>query len=161
MSLALSRSVGALEAVLVDFAGEVRARESHEYRFPDSDLVRKAGNTSLANVYKLVDGLDDASIVGLGIASPYFLGGWSEELGFPDDLGARWEAIDLMTFFAARPKTLVFVENDASAAALAELIQGAGARFRDFTHRRSNRLDKLTIRLRQQKDRRRAAIVDE
>ncbi|WP_217575879.1 ROK family transcriptional regulator [Mesorhizobium sp. GbtcB19] len=124
----------ALEAVLVDFAGEVRARASHEYRYPDPDLVRKAGNTSLANFEALVDGLDDASIVGVGIASPYFLGGWSEELGFPDDLGDRWEAIDLMTFFATPPKAPVFIENDATSAALAELVQGAGSRFRDFMH---------------------------
>jgi predicted NBD/HSP70 family sugar kinase len=124
----------ALEAVLVDFSGEVRARESHEYRFPDPDLVLKAGNTALANFHKLIDGLGDASIVGVGIASPYFLGGWSEELGFPDNLGARWEAIDLTTVFATRARTPVFVENDASSAALAELIQGAGARFRDFMH---------------------------
>ncbi|TPN76155.1 ROK family transcriptional regulator [Mesorhizobium sp. CU2] len=124
----------ALEAVLVDFAGEVRARASHEYRYPDPDLVRKAGNTSLANFEALVDGLDDASIVGVGIASPYFLGGWSEELGFPDDLGDRWEAIDLVTFFATPAKAPVFIENDATSAALAELVQGAGARFRDFMH---------------------------
>lgn len=124
----------ALEAVLVDFAGEVRARASHEYRYPDPDLVRKAGNTSLANFEALVDGLDDASIVGVGIASPYFLGGWSEELGFPYDLGDRWEAIDLMTFFATPAKVPVFIENDATSAALAELVQGAGARFRDFMH---------------------------
>jgi predicted NBD/HSP70 family sugar kinase len=124
----------ALEAVLVDFAGEIRARESHEYRFPDPDLVLKAGNTALATFEKLVDGLGDASIVGVGIASPYFLGGWSEELGFPDDLGSRWEAIDLTTCFATPPKTPVFVENDATSAALAELVQGAGARFRDFMH---------------------------
>lgn len=124
----------ALEAVLVDFAGEVRARASHEYRYPDPDIVRKAGNTSLANFEALVDGLDDASIVGVGIASPFFLGGWSEELGFPDDLGDRWEAIDLMTFFATPPKAPVFIENDATSAALAELVQGAGARFQDFMH---------------------------
>jgi predicted NBD/HSP70 family sugar kinase len=97
-------------------------------------LVRRAGNTSLANFEALVDGLDDASIVGVGIASPYFLGGWSEELGFPDDLGDRWEAIDLMTFFATPPKVPVFIENDATSAALAELVQGAGARFHDFMH---------------------------
>ncbi|ESX90733.1 ROK family transcriptional regulator [Mesorhizobium sp. LNJC403B00] len=124
----------ALEAVLVDFAGEIRARESHEYRFPDPDLVLKAGNMALATFEKLVDGLGDASIVGVGIASPYFLGGWSEELGFPDDLGSRWEAIDLTTCFATPAKTPVFVENDATSAALAELVQGAGARFRDFMH---------------------------
>lgn len=124
----------ALEAVLVDFAGEVRARESHEYRYPDPDLVLRAGNTSLANFDAIVDSLEDASIVGVGIASPYFLGGWSEELGFPDDLGIRWEAIDLTTYFATPGKAPVFIENDATSAALAELVQGAGARFRDFMH---------------------------
>jgi predicted NBD/HSP70 family sugar kinase len=124
----------ALEAVLVDFAGEVRARQSHEYAFPDPDLVLKAGNAALAKFEKIVAKLDDAGIVGVGIASPYFLGGWSEELGFPNDLGSRWEAIDLTSFFAIQPKTPVFVENDASSAALAELILGAGTRFRDFMH---------------------------
>lgn len=124
----------ALEAVLVDFAGEIRARESHEYRYPDPDLVRRAGNTVLDNFNRIVGSLGDATIVGLGIASPYFLGLWSDELGFPEDLGARWEAIDLTTFFALDAKTPVFVENDATAAALAELLQGTGQRFSDFMH---------------------------
>lgn len=124
----------ALEAVLVDFAGEIRAREAHEYRFPDPDLVRKAGNTVLENFAQIVDSLGDATIVGLGIASPYFLGGWSDELGFPDDLGAKWAAIDLVKFFAIDAKTPVFVENDATAAALGELLQGTGRRFSDFMH---------------------------
>ncbi len=124
----------ALDAVLVDFAGEVRSRESHEYRYPDPDFVCKAGNTVLGNFSQIVESLGDASIVGLGIASPFFLGGWSEELGFPSDLGARWNEIDLTTFFATTPSTPVFVENDATSAALAELLQGAGSRFHDFMH---------------------------
>ncbi len=124
----------ALEAVLVDFAGEIRARESHEYRYPDPDFVRKAGNAVLDNFNQIVNSLGDATIVGLGIASPYFLGGWSDELGFPDDLGARWDAIELTTFFAIPPQTPVFVENDATSAALAELLQGTGRRFGDFMH---------------------------
>ena len=124
----------ALDAVLVDFAGEIRNRESHEYRFPDPELVRKSGNAVLDNFRQIVDSLGDAAIVGIGIASPYFLGGWSEELGFPDDLGASWEAVDLNTFLATDGKTPVFVENDATSAALAELLQGAGGRFSDFMH---------------------------
>jgi predicted NBD/HSP70 family sugar kinase len=124
----------ALDAVLVDFAGEIRARQSHEYRYPDPDVVRKAGNNVLDHFNQLIGCLGDATIVGVGIAAPYFLGGWSEELGFPADLGARWDAIDLTKFFANTAETPVFVENDASSAALAELLQGAGGRFRDFMH---------------------------
>lgn len=124
----------ALETVLVDFAGEIRARESHEYRYPDPDIVRKAGNSALETFGRLVESLGDATIVGIGIASPYFLGLWSDELGFPTDLGAKWEAIDLAVFFANTANVPVFVENDATSAALAELLQGAGARFHDFMH---------------------------
>lgn len=124
----------ALEAVLMDFAGEVRARESHEYRYPDPELVLKAGNLSLYNFGKVVSALGDASIVGVGIASPYFLGDWGEELDFPKGLGEKWATVDLLSFFSMDPKTPVFVENDATSAALAEISQGSGSRFRDFMH---------------------------
>ncbi len=107
----------ALEAVMIDFVGNVRSREEHEYGYPDPALVLKAGNAALANFKLQVERLDEASIVGLGIASPYFLGGWSEELDFPSDLGRRWEAYDLTNFFNVDPKTPVFVENDASSSA--------------------------------------------
>jgi predicted NBD/HSP70 family sugar kinase len=124
----------ALEAVMIDFVGNVRSREEHEYGYPDPALVLKAGNAALANFKLQVERLDEASIVGLGIASPYFLGGWSEELDFPSDLGSRWEAYDLTNFFNVDPKTPVFVENDASSSAHAELVLGVGSRFRDFMH---------------------------
>lgn len=124
----------ALDAVLVDYAGEISARYSHEYRYPDPDLVLRAGNAALRTFREHVEQIDDAVIVGLGIASPYFLGGWSEELGFPMDLGPRWEAINLANFFEVDAKMLVFIENDASAAALAELTFGPGVEFRDFMH---------------------------
>lgn len=124
----------ALEAVLVDFAGEIRSRETHEYRYPAADMVLRGGNTALANFRKLVNSLDEASIVGVGIASPYFLGDWGDELGFPEDIGGSWAAVDLERFFDIDPKTPVFVENDATSAALAELAQGIGSRYRDFMH---------------------------
>ena len=69
----------ALEAVLVDFAGEVRARQEHEYAFPDPDTVRRAGNSAVAAFVRKVGQVSGATVAGLGIASPYFLGGWSEE----------------------------------------------------------------------------------
>jgi predicted NBD/HSP70 family sugar kinase len=124
----------ALEAVMIDFIGEVRGREEHEYSFPDPGLVVKTGNAAIRNFAKRVNLLPGATIVGLGIASPYFLGGWSEELGFPSDLGERWAAIDLTAFFDTNPKVPVFVENDATSSALAELMLGVGTRFRDFMH---------------------------
>ncbi len=124
----------ALRALLVDFAGDVRASETHEYPYPDPDLVLKAGNSALDTFGKLVTGLEDATLAGVGIAAPYFLGGWSEELGFPDGIGERWQAIDLTNFFNIDARIPIYAENDASVGALAELGRGGGARFRDFMH---------------------------
>lgn len=123
-----------LEALLLDFSGEVRARFSRDYPYPDPETVRHAGDAALNAFRKWVARLPEAQIQGIGIAAPHFLGGWSEELDFPPELGPQWDAVDLRGFFRADLEAPVFVENDASAAALAELVQGVGSRLQDFMH---------------------------
>ncbi len=124
----------ALEAILVDFSGAVRAQKEHGYDFPDPDVVARAGDAAIAEFRAAIGRSPATEIVGLGLASPYFLGGWSEELDFPADLGERWEAVDLTTLFDIGPNMPVFVENDATSSALAELMLGSGGRFQDFMH---------------------------
>lgn len=124
----------ALEAVLLDFAGRVRMRQEHEYPYPDPEIVRKSGNAALRAFKQRTTSTRGAALIGMGIASPYFLGGWVEELGFPADLGVRWEAVDLNNLFEVDPALPVYRENDASSAALAELALGAGSRFQDFIY---------------------------
>jgi predicted NBD/HSP70 family sugar kinase len=121
------------DAVLIEFSGAVRTSESHEYDYPDPDLVRRIGGGLIT---RMRDGLGPLAqrLIGLGISAPYFLGGWESELGFPPDVCARWREIDLTTFFAEAAGLPLFVENDASAAAAAELVFGAGSRYRDFVH---------------------------
>lgn len=123
-----------MEAVLLDFAGKVQMRQENEYAFPEPEQVRRSGNAALRIFMERVASIPDASMIGLGLAAPYFLGGWTEELGFPASLGVAWEAVELRTFFDSDPTLPVFQENDASAAAMSELILGAGAGFRDFMY---------------------------
>lgn len=123
-----------LEAIMIDFTGEERARREHDYPWPDPPLVRRAGNSALEDFLRIVDAMPATELSGIGIGVPYFLGGWSDELGFPDDLSARWAATDMRGLFTAHPRLPVHVENDASAAALAELMFGDGARLQDFMH---------------------------
>lgn len=124
----------AMAAVMLDFTGEICARMEQEYDFPDPARVRRAGNAAIADFRAQASRAPGASIAGLGIAAPYFLGGWSEELGFPEDLGSRWHSLDLADFFEIGEDIPVFVENDATTAAHAELALGSGSRFRDFMH---------------------------
>jgi predicted NBD/HSP70 family sugar kinase len=122
-----------LDAVLVDFSGAVRTSESHEYDFPEPEVVRRIGGGAIT---RMREGLGDlaARLIGIGISAPYFLGGWERELGFPPEVSARWREVDLTAFFSEAKGLPLFVENDASAAAAAELVFGAGTRYRDFVH---------------------------
>jgi predicted NBD/HSP70 family sugar kinase len=122
-----------LEAVLMDFAGAVLATRSEDYAFPEPVNVRRIGDSAIAGFQEELGALNRVRIVGLGIASPYFLSGWADELGFPPGVAAEWEKVDLSSFFTLE-NAPVYVENDASAAALAEFVYGAGARFQDFMH---------------------------
>ena len=132
-SIGLHLGRRALDAVLVEFSGTVRTSESHEYEFPEPELVRRIGGGVIARMRK---GLGEraARLIGIGVAAPYFLGGWEQELGFPPEVSARWREVDLTTFFTEANGLPIFVENDASAAAAAELVFGAGTRYRDFIH---------------------------
>jgi predicted NBD/HSP70 family sugar kinase len=132
-SIGLHLGRRALDAVLVKFSGTVRTSDSHEYEFPEPELVRRIGGSVIARMRK---GLGEraARLIGIGVAAPYFLAGWEHELGFPPEVSARWREIDLTTFFTEAHGLPIFVENDASAAAAAELVFGAGTRYRDFIH---------------------------
>lgn len=123
-----------LEAVLVDFAGEERARQEHEYSWPEPDFVRRTGSSALEAFKRQCDEQVGAEISGIGVAIPFFLGGWRGELGIPEDVGRIWSKVDPATLFKGGLELPVFVSNDASAAALGELVFGVGMRIRDFMH---------------------------
>jgi predicted NBD/HSP70 family sugar kinase len=121
------------DAVLVDFSGAVVTIESHEYAFPEPENIRRISGATIARL-KTAAGDGEARFIGIGVSAPYFLGSWESELGFPPEVSARWREIDLTNFFPGAAGLPIFVENDASAAAAAELVFGAGTRYRDFVH---------------------------
>jgi predicted NBD/HSP70 family sugar kinase len=122
-----------LDAVLVEFSGNIRTSESHEYEYPEPENIKRIGGNIISRMSKSL-GPQASRLIGIGISAPYFLGGWEQELNFPHSVSANWRDVDLMNFFPEVSGLPLFVENDASAAAAAELTYGAGARFRDFIH---------------------------
>jgi predicted NBD/HSP70 family sugar kinase len=122
-----------LDAVLIDFCGQAQAFETHDHDHPDPAVVRRIANAIL---HRFRAHLGDGAkrLVGIGVSAPYFIGGWDRELGFPAAVGEAWKKIDIATGFLETDGLPVQVENDASAAAVAELVQGLGARYQDFLH---------------------------
>ena len=122
-----------MDAVMVDFAGAVVAAETHDYEFPEPSRIASLGDAIIARLRREL-GPGAQRLVGLGVSAPYFLGGWERELGFSLEVSAAWREADLTSLFREASGLPLFVENDASAAAAAELVFGAGRRFRDFVH---------------------------
>jgi predicted NBD/HSP70 family sugar kinase len=121
------------DAVCIDFTGNIRDSESHEYDFPLPDVVRRIGNKFVKRAREML-GKKASRLVGFGISAPYFLSGWEQELGVDPEVSAKWREVDLTNFFTELGDIELVVENDASAAAAAELVFGAGTRYKDFVY---------------------------
>ena len=72
--------------------------------------------------------------LGIGIAMPWFLGEWRDELGITDAQAREWGASAIENHFRSAFDASLFFENDGNAGALAELLCGAGLGLRDFLY---------------------------
>jgi predicted NBD/HSP70 family sugar kinase len=122
------------DLMLLDLAGNVRATVRQAYRFPSPqeflDFARK-GIARLAN--SLPPNLRPR-IAGLGIAAPFELWNWQEEVGAPKDVLDAWRGFDLTGELAKLCDFPIFPCNDATAACAAELLFGSGQKARDYAY---------------------------
>ncbi len=123
-----------LELLLMDFGGEVIARQSHPYGVPEPTFILpriKAGIEELSS--KVPEGAVD-KLFGVGIAMPWFMGAWTKELEMSDELAQQWNDINFEAEVEQLTDLPVFVENDCSAAAIAELQFGRGVQQSNFLY---------------------------
>lgn len=122
------------EIILMDFLGTIRERRHITYRWPVPSEIRRFAIDSVAAFTEALDPGKRDRIAGLGIALPFELWNWVEEVGAPaEDLDA-WLGADLVTDFAKAFSFPVFVQNDGTAACGAELTFGRGPEFTDFVY---------------------------
>lgn len=122
------------ELILMDFVGTVRASLNEAYKYPTPDGIRKFVRTS---VEQLSGGLSPAQrqrIAGIGIAAPFELWNWVEEVGAPPEDMSAWREVDLIDTIGEIVPFPVFQQNDATAACGAELVFGAGPNYSDFAY---------------------------
>jgi glucokinase len=113
---------------LVDEKGEILDKTSV------ASLAHEGPKTVISQIIKGIKQLrkkDDHKILGIGIGSPGTIrtkkGTVEDPPNFPG-----WGKIHLGNVIKKEFKTEVFVENDANAAAIGELIYGAGKKFTNF-----------------------------
>ena len=132
IGLKVGRRSGGL--VLLDLAGHVRATVRQSYHFPTPVEFMLFAESGIAKLLASLSANLRARISGLGIAAPFELWNWEEEVGAPHDVLEAWRGFDLMAELAKVCDFPVFPCNDATAACAAELFFGRGKDFQDFAY---------------------------
>ena len=122
-----------LDVLLVDFVGEVRFRVAETYPYPTPDDAIRRIRAGVAAAEAAL-GEKVGRIAGLGVAMPFELWSWAEEIGAPPEAMAAWRRVDVRAELDAVLPYPVYLQNDATAACGAELAFGDSGALRDFVY---------------------------
>lgn len=123
-----------LDVLAMDFAGQVRSRESFEYPYPDPGRIFPAIEERLAAVLAQLGPRHARRVVGVGVAAPLWIGGWRDFLGAPAGAMDAWSGVDVRERIQALTPLPVEFAKDTTAACAAELVMGAGRSLRNFLY---------------------------
>jgi predicted NBD/HSP70 family sugar kinase len=121
------------DCLLIDFAGQVRQRQSMDYAFPDAVTLLPDISQRL-NVMRNQLGNLKNRLVGVGVAAPFQLGGWHKMLGLSEAQSEAWNRIDLRVHVQTMTDVPVSFAKDTSAACVAELVAGHGRDLKNFLY---------------------------
>ncbi len=125
-ALFLGMKVGrrSAEMIVIDFMGKIIARKTQIYDYPDFDDILTFAQKSAADLRAQLPVNLQSKIAGLGIAMPFFLWSWAENIGVDAALMENWQHRDLQQELVEQLSLPVFLQNDASSACSAEMVFG-------------------------------------
>jgi predicted NBD/HSP70 family sugar kinase len=122
------------DLVLVDFCGDVRRREAVTFPYPTPEAVIAFVAARLPPLLDCLTAAESAKVAGLGIATPFELWKWAEEIGAPPGAMDGWRNFDVAAEVAGLCHCPVTLFNDAASACAAEFYFGEAWRRRDFLY---------------------------
>lgn len=122
------------DLVLIDFVGRIRHQLRRTYRFPLPGEILSFVTEGIAELESAMPAAQRENIAGLGIAAPFELWNWAEEVGARAGEMEVWRDVDLQAEIAAHIAYPVYLQNDATSACGAELVFGIGPRYPDFVY---------------------------
>ncbi|MGV0820622.1 ROK family transcriptional regulator [Martelella sp. AMO21009] len=121
------------DLVLLDLSGACRAIRRLRYDRPEINDILKFLRTAMAAIRRGLDDERNARVVGLGIAVPGKVGDWPERFALPSAVPTvPWDSVNLTAEIARFTDIPIVIENDATAACLAEYAFGEGKDLTDF-----------------------------
>ena len=121
----------AMTLVLLDFDGQQQAVQCDAGAFPAIDLVVERIDRFLYEQLPVTGG-DPGRFMGIGIAMPWFLGEWRDELGISEHQAEEWRRSDVADRLRQGLDRPTFFDNDGNAATLAHLLCGAGVDLQSY-----------------------------
>jgi predicted NBD/HSP70 family sugar kinase len=132
MSYGLKIGRRSTDLVLCDFLGEVRGRAKLTYAFPVTGDVF-AFVQRQTNVLTKRFG-NKAPVIGMGVAMPFDLWKWAEQMSAPASVLEGWRDLDVARELTHRTGLPVEIANDATAACVAELARSERTAQPDFLY---------------------------
>lgn len=123
-----------VDAILVDFCGNVIEQRRHERAFPLPDEAMILVHADIHALRERISASGAGRLAGLGVATPYNMGSWRRELDISSAAFEAWNRFDIAARLEDDTGLRVFHENDGTAAAVAELFNGRGRELDDFLY---------------------------
>jgi predicted NBD/HSP70 family sugar kinase len=134
LSLGLKVGRRSADLLLLDLTGNVLAHDHTTYDYPLPETVFGFLDKGLSKILGELDTTAQSRLCGIGIAAPFEIWKWSDQLGAPAAKFRSWKDIDFAEQVARFSNLPVFVLNDATAACQAEQLYGRGKEFRDYAY---------------------------
>jgi predicted NBD/HSP70 family sugar kinase len=122
------------DIILMDFVGKIRKRLHLIYSFPMPQQILDFVRQSIEDIELGLDSGQRNRIAGLGIAAPFELWNWAEQLGAPQAAMDAWRDFDMQAAISNVVDYPVYLQNDATSACGAELVFGVGPSRPDFVY---------------------------
>ena len=122
------------DLILLDLTGKIRRKLHQSYHFPTPRRFMDFVNSGLQELLGELSPRQVKKISGFGIASPFELWNWEEEIGAAHDVFEAWRGFDLVNEIEKLGNWPVYFSNDATAACAAELLFGKGSNFHTYAY---------------------------
>ena len=120
--------------ICLDLTGQVRARYTEVYDYPAPADVINVTRKALQRIKSVLGPQHSKRVVGVGIAAPFELWNWEQEVGAPAALMEQWRGVDIVAHIQSITDWPISHCNDATAACAAELFFGVGKTYRDHAY---------------------------
>jgi len=122
------------DLVLMDFVGRIRLQYHETYAYPVPEKIIEIIASGIDRLEAGLSATERDRIAGIGIAAPFELWNWADEVGAPQDEMDAWRGVDLQAEISSRVRHAVYLQNDATSACGAELVFGVGPSYPDFVY---------------------------